>query len=148
MEVSVSGFVGIAIVGIGFIVGLFFLVSTQLRRFSLKLKGDVVDRVGIARKLKEVEEMLKVDSSMGRKIAVIEADKLLDYALKELMFTGGSMGDRLQLAAAKHKQLRKVWPAHQLRNRLVHDHNPKITRTQAVTAVQKFKTALKDLGVV
>lgn len=148
MEVSATGFVAIAIAGFGIIIGLFYLVSTQLRRFSLKVKGDVIDRAGIARKMKEIEEMIKVDSAMARKVAVIEADKLLDYALKELMFTGNSMGDRLQLAAAKHKRLRKVWPAHQLRNKLVHDHNPRLTRTQAVTAIDRFKTALKDLGAV
>jgi len=86
-------------------------------------------------------------SDVGPRMAIIDADKLLDKALKQLRFSGESMGDRLRSAEKSLKNYQAVWDAHKLRNRLVHD-DVKLKKSQASSAVSAFKTALKGLGAL
>ncbi|HEU0050792.1 MAG TPA: hypothetical protein VFQ60_01920 [Patescibacteria group bacterium] len=85
---------------------------------------------------------------MGAKIAVIEADKLLDNALKAMFMPGETLGERLKVAAYKYPKIRNVWPAHKLRNQLVHDASFEITPRQAKEALRGFEDALKTLHVL
>lgn len=84
---------------------------------------------------------------MGAKLAVVEADKLLDTVLRKLHFPGETMGERLKTAAYKYPNISKVWGAHKLRNQLVHDATFEITVRQAKSAVRDFHAALKTLNV-
>lgn len=84
---------------------------------------------------------------MGAKLAVVEADKLLDTVLRKLHFPGETMGERLKTAAYKYPAISQVWPAHKLRNQLVHDATFEITVRQAKSAVRDFYAALKALNV-
>jgi hypothetical protein len=85
---------------------------------------------------------------MGAKLAVIEADKLLDGVLRSLIFPGETMGERLKSAQYKFKDINKVWPAHKLRNQLVHDSTFEITVPQARRALKEFEAALRTLHVL
>lgn len=84
---------------------------------------------------------------MGAKLAVVEADKLLDTVLRKLHFPGETMGERLKMAAYKYPNISRVWPAHKLRNQLVHDATFEISVRQAKSAVRDFHDALKTLNV-
>lgn len=148
LEVSPLGLAAVALVGLALIVGVFRFVFVQLRRFGLRVRGDVIDRKGIAKKVGEIDEMLKLDTPMARRLAVIEADKVFDYTLKEMMFTGRTMGDRLKLAGAKYKPVRRVWEPHKLRNRLVHEHAAKVSRAQAAKAISTYKSVLREIGIL
>jgi len=85
---------------------------------------------------------------MGCKMAVIEADKLLDLALKSMMMPGETLGERLKVAAYKYPDIRNVWPAHKLRNNIVHDAAFQIGERQAKHALHDFENALKILNVL
>jgi hypothetical protein len=84
---------------------------------------------------------------MGAKLAVVEADKLLDTVLRKMHFPGETMGERLKMAAYKHPAISRVWPAHKLRNQLVHDATFEISVRQAKSAVRDFYEALKALNI-
>lgn len=85
--------------------------------------------------------------TMGAKLAVIEADKLLDGALKSMMMPGDTLGERLKAAGYKYPDIRHVWGAHRLRNQLVHDSSFDLTTRQAHSALRDYKAALKTLNV-
>ncbi len=87
-------------------------------------------------------------STMGAKLAVIEADKLVDNVLKSMVIPGETMGERLKAAAYKYPKIREVWPAHKLRNQLVHDSDFKLTQARAKRALKDFEKALKTLNVL
>ncbi|MDX1765641.1 MAG: hypothetical protein R3313_01665 [Candidatus Saccharimonadales bacterium] len=84
---------------------------------------------------------------VGPRMAVIEADKLLDKALKQSRFPGETMGDRLKSAEKSLKNYQAVWDAHKLRNRLVHE-DVKLKKSQASSAISTFRAALKGLGAL
>jgi hypothetical protein len=81
-------------------------------------------------------------------LAIINADKLLDDALKRRHFKGKTMGERL--VAAQHDLTNNdgVWFGHKLRNRLVHEENTKLTKRDVQDALMGLRQALKDLGAL
>ena len=78
------------------------------------------------------------------KNAVLDMDKLLDYALSKHGFEG-SLGEKLKKAGPRFKDLNGVWSAHKLRNRVAHELSD-IDKDQAKRALKQFKSALNDLG--
>ncbi len=81
-------------------------------------------------------------------LAVIDADKLLDNALKQLRFRGKTMGERLVAAQRSITSNDDVWYAHKLRNRLVHEANVKLREREVKDALMGIRRALKDLGAL
>lgn len=85
---------------------------------------------------------------MGAKLAIMEADKLLDASLKSLYMPGETLGERLKAAEYKYPNIRNVWHAHKLRNQLAHDVSFEINVRQAKSALKDFESALKLLNVM
>jgi len=81
-------------------------------------------------------------------LAVIDADKLLDDALKRLHYKGKTMGERLVSAQREINDNDGVWFGHKLRNRLVHESNVKLTEKTVKEALLGIRSALKDLGAL
>lgn len=96
----------------------------------------------------EIENNLKKDDDLSYHMTIINADKLLDQALKDIGFLGSTMGERLKSASSKFKNNNKVWGAHKLRNRIVHEQNVVLTYRDCRIALLGFKEALKDLGAI
>lgn len=93
-------------------------------------------------------EKLTESGRMGAKMAIVEADKLLDSALKSMAMSGNTLGERLKFACYKYPELRNVWNAHKLRNRLVHEHSFEPSTGEARAAIRDFKRALQILKVL
>jgi tryptophan 2,3-dioxygenase len=79
-------------------------------------------------------------------LAVINADKLLDEALKRRRFKGKTMGERMVSAQRELTDNDGVWFAHKLRNRLVHEADVKLKDADVKKALVGIRQALKDLG--
>lgn len=78
------------------------------------------------------------------KIAVIEADKLLEEALREAGVRGTSLGERLKsLKPGQIPNLDQVWQAHRLRNDIVHQSTFKLRRDLAERALKIYEDTLK-----
>ncbi len=88
----------------------------------------------------------RVKTTEGMTLAIIDADKLLDEALKKHHFKGKTMGERLVSAQRIISDNDAVWYAHKLRNRLVHEPNVRLKKSEAKNALAGFRQGLKDLG--
>ena len=80
--------------------------------------------------------------------AIVEADKLLDDALKKSGYKGKNMGERLVSASRAFSDKDRTWAAHKLRNRVVHETSIKLRKNHVHGALNGFKKALKDLGAL
>ncbi len=106
-----------------------------------------MDRKYYKRRWEHVLKTLK-DGDSGTKLAVIDADKLVDHALKARRVNGESMGDRLRNAESMlGKNYQKLWDAHKYRNRLVHEE-VKLKKNEVKSSMRAFEKALKDLGAL
>jgi hypothetical protein len=82
------------------------------------------------------------------KNAINEADKLLDYVMKQLGYPGEKMADRLKLAGPRFTSRDNIWRAHKLRNALAHEIGFDLVPSQAKEALKDFELGLKDLGAL
>lgn len=96
------------------------------------------------RKWKELQKGLNKADSWP--MAVIQADSLLDEALRKRHFKGRTMGERLVAAQKALSDNDSVWYAHKLRNKIVHEVDVKLTQKDVKKALIGFRQALKDLG--
>lgn len=81
-------------------------------------------------------------------LAIINADKLLDEALKKRHYKGKTMGERLVGAQRVIRDNDAVWYAHKLRNRLVHESSTKLKKSNVQEALLGVRQALRDLGAI
>jgi hypothetical protein len=81
-------------------------------------------------------------------LAIINADKLLDDALRRSKYKGKTMGERLVSAQHTLSANDDVWFGHKLRNKLVHEDFTKLKKKDVVQALTGFRSALKDLGAL
>lgn len=81
-------------------------------------------------------------------LAVMNADKLLDRALRDRGFKGQTMGERMVAAGRIFTKRDYVWAAHKLRNRLAHDDAVQLSLKVTKQALLSFKNALKDMGAL
>lgn len=133
----------LAILGISV---LFFVLQRVMRMLRRPDLHDLDEK-----KIKEIwADILKTSEHgvMGAKLAVIEADKLLDRVLKSMFMPGETLGERLKSAGYKYPNIRQVWGAHRLRNQLVHDAAFEIRISQAKGALRDYEKAFKTLNVM
>lgn len=80
--------------------------------------------------------------------AIIEADNLLDRALKKRSFRGKSMGARLVNAQRLFSDNDAVWYAHKLKVKLQQNSKRNLKQEDVKEALIGFRRALKDLGAL
>lgn len=107
-----------------------------------------ISREDVQKRWQKIIATSNMNGDMGLKLAIIEADNLLDAALKSLVMPGDTLGERLKVACYKYPKLKNVWWAHKLRNNLVHDHSFHLRGGEAKRALTEFEKALKELKVL
>jgi len=125
-----------------------FLAFFFVRRYLKKQAVEGVDVKFVRGQWQKIEELLSYGQEMNYKLAVIEADKMLDFVLKAMYFPGEKMSDRLKLATYKYPSLKKVWWAHKVRNQVVHEPRYTLKFNETKKVVSLFKNALKELGAL
>jgi hypothetical protein len=98
------------------------------------------------RRWKDIQTL--IGSPEGSKMAIVEADNLVDEAMKQLRISGKTMGERLVTARKMFSDNDSIWMAHKLRNRIVHESDIKVQPRQLKDAIIGFRKALKDLGAL
>jgi hypothetical protein len=112
----------------------------------LRRKPHSLNQEYYQQKWQELQGLCKDKSTWP--LAIIDADKLLDDALKRSKYRGKTMGERLVAAQRDISNNDDVWFGHKLRNRLVHENNVKLTERMVKEALLGIRGALKDLGAL
>ncbi len=81
-------------------------------------------------------------------LAIIDADNLLDKALRARKYKGKTTGERLVAAQHSLSANDSVWFGHKLRNKIVHEDARKLRKQDVLEALSGFRQALKDLGAM
>ena len=123
------------------VVGVVYLVFT--RKSSPKLNIEKYQTKWLA-----VENSVSRNNSASWQLAIFNADKLVDLALKERRFAGQIMGERMKSAEKVWSNANHIWGAHKIRNRLAHETDVHLTYETTLRALTAFKQALKDLGAI
>lgn len=131
------------------VVGFVFLVimATWIRRVVRRWRfGSERDQV--TKHWKEVEGLIARGDVMSLRLGLIQADAVLDLALKAKAFPGTTTGERLKFASRKYRELRKTFWARSLRNRLVHEAGSETSTGELRRAIGELKRALVVMGAL
>lgn len=93
-----------------------------------------------------IEQQLKKDQEASYHLSVLNADKLLDHALREKGYRGNTMGERMKQVNWSNANV--VWAAHKLRNQIAHESDVVVKYDTARRALASFKQGLKDVGAI
>lgn len=126
------------------IVGVLLFVAITLTKKCPKIL--VVEKYRV--KWLSIEQQLKRDDPNGYHLIILNADKLLDQALKERAVRGETMGERMKNCKQIFTNANSVWSAHKLRNQIAHESDVEVSYDQARRALSAFKQALKDVGAI
>ncbi|MBP9852651.1 MAG: hypothetical protein QG629_68 [Patescibacteria group bacterium] len=132
---------GAVLAGLIVVLGIVALTLHLKKRPPRKINPEEFER-----RWKELQSYLSDKKTWS--LAIIDADKLLDEALRTKRYKGKTMGERLVAAQHDLRNNNEVWFAHKLRNRLVHEHDVKLRKTDVKDALLGVRGALKDLGAL
>jgi hypothetical protein len=126
----------------------FFSSTFQSAKHFLK-PGSISGKEKLSRQWERIKARLSRGSDADLRLAVIEADQLLDTVLKRLGVGGNTLSEKLErLRPWQLENLPDLRLAHKIRNRLVHEPASRITPYEAETTLQIYERALKSLGVL
>ena len=123
--------------------GILFAVVTLTKRGNSSL-----DVEKYRTRWMTIEQQLRRDELSSYQMSVLNADTLLDHALKDKGIAGATMGERMKSAQQKWSNANNVWTAHKLRNQIAHEPDVRLDYDGARRALAAFKQALKDLGAI
>jgi hypothetical protein len=122
------------------------LAGLGLLTFMIKRPRKELNRQYFRKKWRELQKLCSNTETWA--LAVIEADTLLDEALKKRRFKGKTMGERLVSAQRSLTNSDGVWYGHKLRNQLVHQTNLRLKESDIKEALLGIGQALKDVGAL
>jgi hypothetical protein len=144
---SFGTMIGLILLGC-FVVILIVIAFVWLKNKLARPELYGMTREQVQARWQKILETSRQGGDMGLKLSVIEADNLLDAALKSLVIPGDTLGERLKVAGYNYPKLKNVWWAHKLRNNIVHDHAFQLRNSEARRALSDFESALKELRVM
>lgn len=141
MDSNPAGIFILVAVLIAAVVGVVYLLITSKHGSQLNVQR-------YQTKWLEIENSVTRDNTASWQLAIMNADKLLDQALRERRFRGQTMGERMKSAQKTWKNASHVWGAHKIRNQLAHEVNANVTYDTTLRSLSAFKQGLKDLGAI
>ena len=83
------------------------------------------------------------------KLAIIEADIILDDILKQQGYAGNSLGERLKsISSNQLSTLNDAWEAHKVRNRIAHDGADFVlTQRVAQETIAQYQRVFAEFGI-
>lgn len=120
------------------------------RRMAASDRNAIEIKRGIYRaQWESVARKASFTSPDSLRVAIIEADAMVDRLLKQIGFKGDTLAERLQrIKAADLASLERVWRAHKIRNHLAHTPGYKITSEEAKAALEDYESFFKELGIL
>lgn len=132
-----------------FLASIFIFAGLLVAVIALAKRGPVgLDVQKYRSRWMTIENQLKRDEVSSYHLSILNADKLLDQALKEKGVQGATMGERMKKHQKSWSNANNVWSAHKLRNQIAHETDVDINYDNARRALASFKQALKDVGAV
>ena len=90
------------------------------------------------------------DNEADWKLAIIEADSILDTVLDQMGFQGENMGEKLkQIDREKVPSLPSLWEAHAVRNRIAHEGSGFVLSAhEAKRVIALYESIFREFGFI
>jgi hypothetical protein len=96
-----------------------------------------------------IRRKLESGNAVDYKVAIIEADEFIEKIIAGLGYGGENFGERLENIPGGHiVNLAGMKQAHQVRNRIIHDDNFVLSKTDALGVLSQYEEFLRSFQVV
>lgn len=98
----------------------------------------------------QIQSHLNSNNPNDWRLAIIQADIMLDRTLKDAGYAGNSVGERLKSASPTNfTTLQDAWDAHIIRNKIAHEgHDFILTQRLAKEAIVKYQRVFSEFGAL
>jgi uncharacterized membrane protein len=107
------------------------------------------ERVEKNHRWERIEEQMSSSNPSDWRVAILEADSILDEILERMGYRGETLGERLKgLKQSDFSHLDEVWKAHKTRNDIAHKGAVDfvLSRSLAETTIDTYHRVFKGLG--
>lgn len=100
-------------------------------------------------RLEQVFTHIASENPNDWKLAIIEADVILDETLKEKGYAGASLGERLRsISPSQLNSLDDAWTAHKIRNQIAHEGADFVlTKRLAEETINRYRRVFTEFGI-
>lgn len=138
---------------------LYVYASTRYKQLLELREGIVTERERIYderyrtnpknSRLDDITKHIASNNPNDWKLAIIEADIILDETLKEKGYNGVSLGERLRsISPAQLQSLDDAWQAHKVRNQVAHGGADFVlTRRLAEETIKQYRRVFAEFGI-
>ncbi len=129
----------------------FFLTTSWFRKIFWQDFYEILTYKGFwgreaSKEWKKIVGRLKKRNESEHKLAVVEADKMLDESLAQMGYAGDSLGEKLDKVKedvlSNIEEIRKV---HSISNAIIHDPDYRLRADQAEKTLDVYQRAFRDL---
>lgn len=124
----------------------------EFARQNAEKEQKIAEGEGISKneRWRQVLQLLFSTNSNDWKLAVMEADAMLEALLGDLGFTGENFGEKLKMAGEKgFRQLNNAWEAHTTRNRIAHEGSIfELSHHEAKRMIALYEQIFREFGYI
>lgn len=126
---------------------ILFDVPSQIRVGLKGMDVPLVTKGKMQKRWDKIKERLKTGNISQYKVAIIEADAMVDEILGGIGYKGSNMAEKLEQIELNHidDHLEALKGAHQIRNRIVHEENFEIDERLAKAVIGVYENFLRYL---
>lgn len=128
------------------VAGILAIIAAAGAVWFVRKRPRTLNTAVFQKRWREMQKLLATKDTWQQ--AIIDADKMLDEALKKKKFGGKTMGERLTRAQRIISDNEGAWFGHKLRSRIESDPAVKLKETEVKQALMGIRQALKDLGAL
>lgn len=113
-----------------------------------KLYAKSVGKAAKNDRFEEIERHINSDNPNDWRLAIIEADIMLDDILKKLGYAGTTLGERLKsITPSQVQSIDDAWQAHRVRNEIAHaGADFVLTQRTARDTINQYRRVFEELG--
>ena len=133
---------------------IYFAVQTEFISDPVEHFFDTLGAINMSKRRtlkawKQIQKRLRSNKMNDLKLAVLEADKVLDEILRMAGFPGKDLDERLELITpAQIENIEEIREAHKFKNRIATEPDFSISQNEAQINVDIYKKVFQDLNLI
>jgi len=125
------------------------LIGEEVEHYLGVLAGADVSKRRTLKAWKQIQKRLKTKKESQLKLAILEADQILNEILRMAGYPGKNLDERLeQINSAQLSNIEEIKQAHKLKNRIVSEPDFIITPNEAGIIIDIYKKAFQELNLI
>lgn len=124
-------------------------LGADIRKSIKGMKMPAISKGRMQKKWSKIKEKLASGNVSQYKVAILEADVVIDKVLSDMGFGGKNVSERLEkIKPVQLYNYEEIKRAHLVRNRIIHEADFEVDKKQAEEILDIFESLLKHLELL